>query len=227
MILSRDVTFDESKFVKEKVSNEENKIGSSKQQVEIQSPADSASKGTPLDVENEGNTEEKDEWDIEEEDMVEPSPQRPPKFQESIATSKPVRTKKKPARLTDTVAYALPIVNEDIPSTYKEVVHYSESVEWNKAMEEEMNSLHENETWKLVELPKEKRAIGCKWVYAKKEDSSGKDSVRFKARLVAKGYAQRRESTTMKYSLLLSSIPPFVFCLPWSHNSIWSWHNLM
>ncbi|CAL8994262.1 unnamed protein product, partial [Prunus brigantina] len=37
-------------------------------------------------------------------------------------------------------------------------------------------------------LPK---AIGCKWVYAKKTESLGKDNVRFKARLVAKGYAQK------------------------------------
>ncbi|CAL8989938.1 unnamed protein product, partial [Prunus brigantina] len=33
--------------------------------------------------------------------------------------------------------------------------------------------------------------IGCKWVYAKKTESLGKDNVRFKARLVAKGYAQK------------------------------------
>ncbi|XP_059650617.1 cysteine-rich receptor-like protein kinase 42 [Cornus florida] len=58
-------------------------------------------------------------------------------------------------------------------------------------MDEEMQSLYMNQTWKLVQLPKEKMAIGCKWVYTKKEGSSGQDSVRFKARLVAKGYAQK------------------------------------
>ncbi|KAM0977924.1 hypothetical protein ACFX13_014221 [Malus domestica] len=58
-------------------------------------------------------------------------------------------------------------------------------------MDEEMKSLHKNKTWKLVQLPKGKKAIGCKWVYAKKMESLGKDNVRFKARLVAKGYAQK------------------------------------
>ena len=37
------------------------------------------------------------------------------------------------------------------------------------SMEKEMQSLHKNETWELVELPKGKRDIGCKWVYKKKK----------------------------------------------------------
>ncbi|CAL9015461.1 unnamed protein product, partial [Prunus brigantina] len=96
-----------------------------------------------------------------------------------------------PARFTDIVAYALPVIEDDIPSAYKEAVRSSESVEWKKSMDEEMKSLHKNETWELVQLPNGKKAIGCKWVYAKKTESLGKDNVRFKARLVAKGYAQK------------------------------------
>jgi len=56
---------------------------------------------------------------------------------------------------------------------------------------EEMSSLHKNDTWELSELPKRKKAIGCKWVFVKKQGSSDVDIVRYKARLVAKGYAQR------------------------------------
>ncbi|CAL8139429.1 unnamed protein product [Prunus armeniaca] len=73
-----------------------------------------------------------------------------------------------------------------IPSAYKEAVKSSESVEWKKSMDEEMKSLHKNETWKLVQLPKGKKAIGCKWVYM---ESLEKDNIRFKARLIAKSYA--------------------------------------
>uniref|UniRef100_A0A5B7BYT4 Reverse transcriptase Ty1/copia-type domain-containing protein n=1 Tax=Davidia involucrata TaxID=16924 RepID=A0A5B7BYT4_DAVIN len=58
-------------------------------------------------------------------------------------------------------------------------------------MNEEMGSLHKNQTWELVQLPKGKKVIGCKWVYAKKEGNPGKNNIRFKARLVAKGYAQK------------------------------------
>ena len=44
------------------------------------------------------------------------------------------------------------------------------------AMEEEMQSLHKNQTWELVELPKGKRTIECKWVYKKKEAVLEKES---------------------------------------------------
>ena len=57
------------------------------------------------------------------------------------------------------------------------------------AMEEEMQSLHKNQTWELVELPKGNRAIGCKWLYKKKEAISETEGENFKARLVAKGYS--------------------------------------
>ena len=56
---------------------------------------------------------------------------------------------------------------------------------------EEMQSLHKNQTWKLVELPKGNGAIGCKWVYKKKKVVSEKEDEKFKARLVAKGYSQK------------------------------------
>ena len=59
-------------------------------------------------------------------------------------------------------------------------------------MVEEIQSLHKNQTWELVELPEEKRTIGCKWVYKKKEAVLEKDGEKFKAHLVAKGYSQRK-----------------------------------
>jgi len=62
---------------------------------------------------------------------------------------------------------------------------------WKDAMEEEMSSLHKNNTWELKELPKGKKEIGCKWVYGKKRGSLKEDTVRYNARLVVKGYVQR------------------------------------
>ena len=66
------------------------------------------------------------------------------------------------------VAYALPVVEEAIPSTYREAEISSESKMWRAAMEEEMKSLYKNDTWELTRLHKEKKTIGYKWVYAKK-----------------------------------------------------------
>jgi len=89
------------------------------------------------------------------------------------------------------VAYALPVVEVVIPSTYREAEISSESKMWKDAMEEEMSSLHKNDTCELTELPKIKKAIGCKWLYARKHGSLKEDIVHYKARLVAKGYAQQ------------------------------------
>jgi len=36
-------------------------------------------------------------------------------------------------------------------------------------MGEEMESLYKNGMWRLVKLPPGKKAIKCKWVYAKKD----------------------------------------------------------
>ena len=63
-----------------------------------------------------------------------------------IAVRRSKREIRKPTRYVDVVAYALPIVEEDIPSTYKEAVCTSESGEWKKAMEEKMQSFHKNKT---------------------------------------------------------------------------------
>jgi hypothetical protein len=52
-----------------------------------------------------------------------------------------------------------------------------------------MSALDVNVIWELVALLKDKKTIGCKWVYKVKHNINGSTS-RFKARLVAKGYAQ-------------------------------------
>ena len=74
------------------------------------------------------------------------------------------------------------LISEDVPCTY------IENQKWKKIMKVGMESLHKNQTWELVQLPKGKKAISCKWVQAKKEDTAG---VRFKAILMAKGYTQK------------------------------------
>ncbi|RDY00930.1 hypothetical protein CR513_15813, partial [Mucuna pruriens] len=60
---------------------------------------------------------------------------------------------------------------------------------WVQAMKEEMEALEKNSTWEIVDRPKDKRAIGCRWIYTVKCKSDG-TLERYKARLVAKGYTQ-------------------------------------
>ncbi|KAH9684421.1 reverse transcriptase Ty1/copia-type domain-containing protein [Citrus sinensis] len=52
-----------------------------------------------------------------------------------------------------------------------------------------MAALIKNNTWKLVPRPKDKRTVGCKWVFTVKFKVDGSVD-RYKARLVAKGFTQ-------------------------------------
>jgi len=58
-------------------------------------------------------------------------------------------------------------------------------------MNEELESLYNNRTWKLAKPPKGQKVIGCKWVFKKKDGSPRVDATRYKACLVAKGFSQR------------------------------------
>ncbi|KAL2621793.1 hypothetical protein R1flu_001998 [Riccia fluitans] len=53
------------------------------------------------------------------------------------------------------------------------------------------NEASDNKTWELVELPKSKQVITCRWVYKRKEGSGTGEKI-FKAKLVAKGFTQRK-----------------------------------
>ena len=66
-----------------------------------------------------------------------------------------------------------------------------ERAKWMDAMDKEMNSLHMNDVWDLVKLPKDRKAVGSKWVFKLKVGSDGQVE-RHKARLVAQGFAQKQ-----------------------------------
>ncbi|KAJ1685788.1 hypothetical protein LUZ63_017178 [Rhynchospora breviuscula] len=74
----------------------------------------------------------------------------------------------------------------------KEPEHFGEAMKdnnWRKAMQTEIEALERNKTWSIENLPSEKKAIGCKWVYRIKYNSDGSVE-RYKARLVVLGNRQ-------------------------------------
>jgi hypothetical protein len=78
------------------------------------------------------------------------------------------------------------VIQEVEPTCFEQAVG---NPKWDNAMDEEMAALDANATWELVALPKDKKAIGCKWVYKVKHNANGSMS-RYKVKLVTKGYAQ-------------------------------------
>jgi hypothetical protein len=76
------------------------------------------------------------------------------------------------------------LVQSSVPRSYGEAVgnHF-----WESSMQEEYNSLLENQTWDLVPFPFGRKLFICRWVYKTKSTVDGQIS-RYKARLVSKGF---------------------------------------
>jgi hypothetical protein len=77
-----------------------------------------------------------------------------------------------------------------LPESYSQAIKSPEAPHWQKAMEEEYQSLEQNQTWNLVPLPANKNLIKGRWVYAYKYNDQG-DIIKHKARWVAKGFEQQ------------------------------------
>ena len=81
------------------------------------------------------------------------------------------------------------LIDKGEPECYKEAMKDEHKDKWIEAMQDEMKSLHENHTYKLVKYLKGMRALKNKWVFkAKVEDLKP----RYKVRLVVKGFGQRK-----------------------------------
>lgn len=105
----------------------------------------------------------------------------------------PARVRAKPAswwQASANVAADAAAGGKAEPQTFEEAVSGVDGELWRQAMDEEMSSLHENETWEMVDLPAYAKAIPVRWVYKIKRDAAG-NVERYKARLVVKGYMQR------------------------------------
>ncbi|KAE9586232.1 putative RNA-directed DNA polymerase [Lupinus albus] len=82
--------------------------------------------------------------------------------------------------------FSLSISTNTAPTHYHEVIQHDC---WKDAIQNELTALEKNNTWTLTNLPKDKHAIACKWVFKIKHKAGG-NIERYKARLVAKGYNQ-------------------------------------
>jgi len=75
---------------------------------------------------------------------------------------------------------------EEFPEhvSYEQAITHSR---WIDAMNKEISALQSNNTWEVVDLPLNKKAISCKWVYKTKLKADG-SLERLKARLVIRGF---------------------------------------
>ena len=65
--------------------------------------------------------------------------------------------------ITNDIDYTLTVPENDTdPATLHEAKTRHDWPEWDKAINQELNNLKEKRTWTLVDLPKDRKAIGCK-----------------------------------------------------------------
>jgi len=83
-------------------------------------------------------------------------------------------------------------VAHEAPTTYVQAVQGQESAKWQRDMEEEMEAIRKNKTWRLTDRPASLPVLKGKWVYKVKNevDRNGNNTTRHKARLCFMGNRQ-------------------------------------
>ncbi|RVW75988.1 Retrovirus-related Pol polyprotein from transposon TNT 1-94 [Vitis vinifera] len=78
---------------------------------------------------------------------------------------------------------------EGEPQTFKEAVNSIEGLMWKEAIKSEIDSILQNHTWELVDLPPGCKPLSSKWIFKRKMKVDGSID-KYKARLVIKGDRQ-------------------------------------
>ncbi|CAA7040776.1 unnamed protein product [Microthlaspi erraticum] len=195
ILISRDVHFDENKDWNWEVNLQSNELSWEEVMTETEREVVDAAD----DHENQAETEDGEEnqeddnaeeevAEEEEEEEVVPSPVRGGRQRQAPVWMKDYVAGEANLVITEEEdeIFALFLQHDD-PVTFEDAV---QDEVWRKAMEAEIKSIEENNTWELMELPEGAKVIGVKWVFKTKFNERG-DIDKFKARLVAKGYHQK------------------------------------
>lgn len=95
------------------------------------------------------------------------------------------------AMMIDCFAFSAEEFVDNDPVSINDAKNRSDWQQWETAINEEYASLQKNHTWTLCDLPSDRKAITCKWVFKLKRKANG-DVDKYKARLVARGFSQEK-----------------------------------
>ena len=116
-------------------------------------------------------------------------------------------------------AASVGIIDTEKPATIEEALNNIDSKLWQEAIQSEYNSLKQNKTCDLADLPAGKNIIGSKWVFKHNRGADGQIQG-CKACLVAQGYSQKSGVDYDEVFHLWRSIAQFVLCYQFLINFI-------
>lgn len=188
LIIARDVKFNEASQQSTVV------IINSNQPSQVDPKVESDEETESIDSEQETESIDIQEENEEIDEPTTPIKQQTPQVSQG-APVKRTRCGRKvipPKRYLDkdfeTDLVLLSMIN-DASESFSAVKGRDDEREWQEAINDEINSLAENDTWEIVKAPKKVKLINSRWIFKRKTEADG--STRCRARLVAKGFMQR------------------------------------
>ena len=183
VFFSRDVVFDESK-----TGIEQEQVTESEKLVNIDLICDNLSDTESTDVvEQEEVEQEEVEQEVDQENGTNDN------YTENDERESVLRRSTRERRPPDYYGTYVNITKDVVPpepTTVEEALASPENKKWKEAMNKEIESLKANKVYDLVELPHNRKTVGCKWVFKRKTNADGSIE-RYKARLVAQGFSQK------------------------------------
>jgi hypothetical protein len=164
IIVSRDVIFEESKswnWSKKSIGKAAESISDSdddKNNVEVENDNEENENDDNDETTNHHTNNNSDSETNESEETLPTRDRRPPAYLRDYVTNLDNNDDQ-----VQNLAIAMFSSSED-PTTFEEAV---KSKTWRNAMETEMKSIEDNNTWKLVDLPQGVKPIGVKWIFNK------------------------------------------------------------
>ncbi|GAU44523.1 hypothetical protein TSUD_82300 [Trifolium subterraneum] len=152
---------------------------------EVNNAGEEANENDINNVTNSDLDTSQDTYDSTESDELElpPRTRRPPGYLSDYVTG---QEQEEIGQIVQNLVIAK-FSSHDDPTSYEEAAKHQK---WKEAMESEIKSIEENDTWELTVLPQGAKSIGVKWIFKTKYNEEGKID-KYKARLVANGYSQK------------------------------------
>lgn len=130
---------------------------------------------------------------LSDESIKEPTPEidRTPQTRaQTPGIARPPQTRSRTKSLNSNILNLVKSSDIREPRSFNEAMNSKQREHWKIAMNEELESIKNNGTWTLTDLPSNRKSIGSKWVFKVKLGENG-NVVRYKARLVAQGFTQK------------------------------------